>query len=53
MRELFVPAGDAREPAGEFPGAAALLRAMDGLRDSFQEIGITGYPESHTRSATS
>jgi methylenetetrahydrofolate reductase (NADPH) len=47
VRELFVPAGDAREPAGEFSGAAALLRAMNGLRDDFQEIGITGYPESH------
>jgi methylenetetrahydrofolate reductase (NADPH) len=46
IRELFVPAGDAPEP-GAFPGAEALLRAMGPLRDAFDDIGITGYPESH------
>jgi methylenetetrahydrofolate reductase (NADPH) len=46
VRELFVPAGDATEP-GEFTGAADLLRAMGTLRAEFDEIGITGYPESH------
>jgi methylenetetrahydrofolate reductase (NADPH) len=47
VRELFVPAGDAPEPAGEFSGAAALLAAMAELRADFPAIGITGYPESH------
>jgi methylenetetrahydrofolate reductase (NADPH) len=47
VRELFVPAGDAAEPAGEFEGAADLLAAMAQMRESFAEIGITGYPESH------
>jgi len=47
IRELFVPAGDARQPAGEFAGAAALLTAMGRGRAGFAEIGITGYPESH------
>lgn len=46
VRELFVPAGDAPEP-GEFAGAAELLAAMGPLRAEFDEIGITGYPESH------
>jgi methylenetetrahydrofolate reductase (NADPH) len=46
VRELFVPAGDATEP-GEFAGAAELLEAMGPLREGFDEIGITGYPESH------
>jgi methylenetetrahydrofolate reductase (NADPH) len=46
VRELFVPAGDAPEP-GEFAGAAELLVAMGSLRADFDEIGITGYPESH------
>lgn len=46
VRELFVPAGDAQEP-GEFGGAAELLAAMGPLRAEFDEIGITGYPESH------
>jgi methylenetetrahydrofolate reductase (NADPH) len=46
VRELFVPAGDAAVP-GEFAGAAELLRAMGPLRAQFDEIGITGYPETH------
>ena len=43
VREVFVPAGDAKEP-GPFPDAASLLRALAGR---FDEVGITGYPESH------
>jgi methylenetetrahydrofolate reductase (NADPH) len=46
IRELFVPAGDAAEP-GEFAGAAELLHALGPLRARFDEIGITGYPETH------
>jgi methylenetetrahydrofolate reductase (NADPH) len=46
IRELFVPAGDTQEP-GAFHGAAELLTAMGPLRAEFDEIGITGYPESH------
>jgi methylenetetrahydrofolate reductase (NADPH) len=41
--EVFVPAGDARDP-GPFQDAASLLRALGGR---FPEVGITGYPESH------
>ena len=47
VKELFVPAGDAADPAGEFEGAAALLAAMGPGRSRFDGIGITGYPESH------
>ena len=47
VRELFVLAGDAAEPAGDFPGAAELLEAMGPRRAEFEAIGITGYPESH------
>ena len=43
VREVFVPAGDATEP-GQFSDAASLLRELEG---SFEEVGITGYPESH------
>jgi methylenetetrahydrofolate reductase (NADPH) len=46
VREVFVPAGDATEP-GQFPGAASLLHAMGHRRGGFDELGITGYPESH------
>ncbi len=47
IREVFVIAGDPREPAGEFAGAVELLQAMAELRADFAEIGISGYPESH------
>jgi methylenetetrahydrofolate reductase (NADPH) len=49
IRELFVPAGDPEQAAGEYAGAADLLRAMGDRRAAFAEIGITGYPESHHR----
>jgi methylenetetrahydrofolate reductase (NADPH) len=47
VREVFVVAGDIRQPAGEFEGAAALLAAMAAVGHDLDEIGITGYPESH------
>jgi methylenetetrahydrofolate reductase (NADPH) len=47
VRDVFVVAGDAAEPAGEFEGAAPLLEALDDIGHPFTEIGISGYPESH------
>ena len=47
IREAFVVAGDAKEPAGKFAGASELLGAMEALGHGLDEIGITGYPESH------
>ena len=47
VREVFVIAGDVRQPAGEFEGAASLLAAMADIGHSLEDIGITGYPESH------
>jgi methylenetetrahydrofolate reductase (NADPH) len=47
VREVFVIAGDARHPAGDFEGAAELLAAMGELRERLDEVGIAGYPESH------
>ena len=46
IRNVFVVAGDAREPAGDFPDALSLLRALP-PDHGFSEIGVTGYPESH------
>ena len=46
-REVFVVAGDIDQPQGPFEGAAALLRAIAELDPALEEIGITGYPESH------
>lgn len=47
LREVFVVAGDAEQPAGAFEDAAALLAAMAELGHRLDAIGITGYPESH------
>ncbi len=43
---VFVVAGDAKEPAGEFGDALALLAALP-PDHGLAEIGVTGYPESH------
>ncbi|GAB2663995.1 methylenetetrahydrofolate reductase [Saccharopolyspora gloriosae] len=45
--EVFVIAGDSPVPAGEFPDALALLRAMAELDRKPGKVGITGYPERH------
>jgi methylenetetrahydrofolate reductase (NADPH) len=47
VRDLFVVAGDVGKPAGRFAGAAALLAAMAEAGHQLDEVGITGYPESH------
>ena len=47
VRDVFVVAGDADQPAGAFAGAAELLEAMAEVGHPFEQIGITGYPESH------
>jgi methylenetetrahydrofolate reductase (NADPH) len=47
VRDVFVVAGDAEQPAGAFGGAAPLLEALAELGHPFEEVGITGYPESH------
>jgi methylenetetrahydrofolate reductase (NADPH) len=47
VNDLFVIAGDIREPVGQYASAAALLSAMGQVRERFAEVGISGYPESH------
>ncbi len=47
IRDAFVVGGDAEEPAGEFTGAPELLEAMSKMGHELEEVGITGYPESH------
>lgn len=46
IRNVFVVAGDARQPAGEFPDALSLLHALPGDH-GISEIGVAGYPQSH------
>ena len=47
VRDLFVIAGDAEVPEGTYEGAADVLAAVGRLGRPFDEIGISGYPESH------
>ena len=49
IRDAFVVAGDVDEPAGEFEDAARLLEAMTEIGHDLDEVGITGYPESHPK----
>lgn len=47
IREVFVVAGDVEEPTGKYAGADELLPVMAKLGHGLDEVGITGYPESH------
>jgi len=47
VTDVFVPGGDREEPAGPYESAHDLLVALDGLGHTFDEVGITGYPEGH------
>lgn len=44
---VFVPAGDADPPAGDYPGSLDLLRDLTDMGRPFANVGVTGYPESH------
>ncbi|MDS0222390.1 methylenetetrahydrofolate reductase [Haloarcula sp. S1AR25-5A] len=47
ITDIFVPGGDREEPAGEFESAHDLLTVLAETEYSFEEVGITGYPEGH------
>ena len=47
VRSVFVPAGDQTPPEGSYDGALPLLEDLTELGRPFEEVGITGYPESH------
>ena len=47
VRSVFVPAGDQTPPEGSYDGALALLEDLTSLGRPFEDVGITGYPESH------
>lgn len=44
---VFVPAGDADPPAGDYAGSIDLLRDLTDMGRPFKHVGVTGYPESH------
>ena len=47
VTDIFVPGGDRDEPAGTFTSAYELLSTLEELGYTFDEVGITGYPEGH------
>ncbi|HET7430542.1 MAG TPA: methylenetetrahydrofolate reductase [Nocardioides sp.] len=46
ISRVFVPGGDA-DPAGDYHDAFSLLEDLAALGRPFEEVGITGYPETH------
>jgi methylenetetrahydrofolate reductase (NADPH) len=46
--DVFVVAGDAREPAGKYPDSVSLLEAITAEKHGLRDIGVTGYPERHS-----
>lgn len=47
LREVFVIAGDAPEPAGPYDGALPFIRDLLAEDPGVERIGITGYPDGH------
>jgi methylenetetrahydrofolate reductase (NADPH) len=47
VHTVFVPAGDADPPAGDYRGSLDLLEDLRELGSPFPTVGVTGYPESH------
>lgn len=47
VRRVFVPAGDAQVPAGDYVQSLDVLHDLREMGDPFPEVSITGYPESH------
>ena len=45
---VFVVAGDSREAAGAYPDSVSLLTAIGEVAPHLKDIGVTGYPESHS-----
>jgi methylenetetrahydrofolate reductase (NADPH) len=47
--DVFVPAGDADPPAGDFDSALSLLDRLAEMGSPFAGVGVTGYPQSHPK----
>ncbi len=45
--DVFMPAGDADPPAGDYDAALPALAELSRQGSPFGHVGITGYPESH------
>lgn len=47
VESIFVPGGDAAEPAGDYDCALDLLRDMAEIGHSIEDVGIAAHPEGH------
>jgi len=47
VESIFVPAGDAPEPLGEYSDSLKVLQDMAEIGHKFEDIGIAAYPEGH------
>jgi len=47
IHSVFVPGGDAPEPAGEYDCSLDMLRDMADIGHQFEDIGIAAHPEGH------
>ena len=47
VESVFVPGGDAKEPAGDYDCALDLLRDIADIGHEFEDIGIAAHPEGH------
>ena len=45
---VFIVAGDSREAAGAYPDSVSLLAAIAAETPGLHNVGVTGYPESHS-----
>ncbi len=48
ITRVFVPGGDV-DPVGDYPDAFSLLEDLTSLAHPFDQVGITGYPETHPK----
>ncbi len=47
VESIFVPAGDGREPMGQYIDSLQVLKDMAEIGHNIKDIGIAGYPEGH------
>lgn len=47
VESIFVPGGDAAEPAGDYGCALDLLRDMADIGHDIEDVGIAAHPEGH------
>lgn len=47
VESVFVPGGDAPQPAGEYGSSLELLRDMSEIGHTIEDVGVAAHPEGH------